>query len=521
MLAVPPPLMGAFVIVALTALLGLGSFVVLHEWRLKQLRWRHLTVHNCRRYLTRRGWRDTGSENPARLDKAPFSIALTTILADPATANAVEQAITGLSRDGRQVVVLVPGAITPGVAETMQARGVIVAPYRQLAELETMLREHQGIVSRSRVSENRARAAPAFPPTPATLITAAPAAALAPAHAAMIAETEHVQCSLRDYGTDTLVIAFNDSWRLGPSGRLRCGPAAENPGFSILDITTRSPNWFPADDMAAVVPAARALLAGRFANRVTFGFSQGGYGAIKFSRVLEATTTIAFSPQASIDPRVVAGGRFASYFDFGRNAGMGIAAGDCLCPAYVFYDPYDDQDRRQVEDIGKIVSITQIGVPFSGHGTSRLFATPERLREIVRGCQEADLAAMMRLVAGLRHDMPGRALQMAMVLASARPAVAIRICEAYRTTWSVGQQVAIYYRIAINGEAEVALSWFETLAAAHGEDAEVQGGAALVAIEAGQTDLAARFIARARAVNPSSAKWGHVEQRVRQLHMNA
>jgi hypothetical protein len=518
MLAVPPPLMGAFVIVALTALLGLGSFAVLHEWRLKQLRWRQLTVHNCRRYLTGRGWRDTGGENPARLDKAPFSIALTTILADPATASAVDQAVTGQSRDGRQTVVLVPGAIAPGVAGTMQARGIIVAPYTCLAGLETILREHQAIVEESRAAENRARAAPAFPPMAATLLTGA---AAAPGHEAMIAETEHLQCFLRDYGTDMLVIAFNDSWRLGQAGRLRCGLPGENPGFSILDITTRAPNWFPADDMAAVVPAALAHLAGRFRWRITLGFSQGGYAAIKFSRVLEATTTIAFSPQVSIDPRVAGGGRFAAYFNFDLNAGMGIAGGDCLCPAYIFYDPYDEQDRRHAEEIGKLVAVNEIKVPFCGHSTSRLFATPERLRQIVQGCQDGDIAAMTRLVAGLRHGMPGRALLMAMYLAALRPSVAIRICEAYRTQWSAGQQVAMYYRLAIGGEAEAALPWIKSLAACHEDDAEVQGGAALIAIEAGQPEIAARYIERARALNPSSAKWGHVEQRVRRLHMNA
>jgi|GEM_PF-5617012 len=514
----PPQFMGAFVVVALAAALCLGSFAVLHEWRFKQLRWRQLTVHNCRRYLLARGWRDAGGDQVARLDKPPFSIVLTCILDDPATASAVEQAATGQSRDGRQSVVLVPGAIAPDVVEKMHGRGIIVAQYRRLASLEMILREHATTFAQSRASESRMRAEPAFPPSPAPLRAANDSAAPA-GHAVMIAETDHVQCTLRDHGTDTLVIAFNDSWQVGASGRLRTGPPAENPGFSVLDITTRAPNWFPADDMAAVIPAALTHLAGRFPRRVTLGFSQGGYGAIKFSRVLEATTTIAFSPQLSIDPRVVGSGRFASYFSYDLNAGMAITASDCLCAAYVFYDPYDDQDRRHVEDIGKLVSVIAIKVPFSGHATSRLFAAPERLRAIVQGCQYGDVAAMQRLVAGLRHSMPGRAMAMAMHLASLRPALAIRICEAYRATWSVAQQVAVYYRVAIGGEPQVALPWFENLATFHPDNAEVQGGAALVAIEAGKPEDASRFIERARALNPSSVKWSHVESRVRKLHM--
>jgi len=514
------PFVSSLSVAGLIAITCLISFAVLHEWRLQQLHWRHLTANNCRRYLVPKGWRDGGGESSLRLDKPPFSILIICMLADPATIDAVQLAVIEHATHGRITVVLVPGAIAPGVAETILTRQAIVIPYRRLAALEAILRETQDSIAASHAAENRSRTEPSFAPNPAPLLPARDTPASS-APSQMIAETDQVQCTLRDHGTDTLVISFNDSWHVSEGTHLRCGPMAQGAGFSIIDVTTRAPNWFPADDMAALVPAILARVEGRFPRRVTIGFSQGGYGAIKFSRALHATTVIAFSPQVSIDPRAVGSGRFSTHFDYARNSGMGITAADCAGTTYVFYDPYDEQDRFHAAALAKLIPINGIKMPFSGHATYRLFATPDRLRATLQSCQANDTTGMIKLVASQRHNNPARALLMATYLAAPKPALAIRISQSYAPGWAVGQRAALYYHLAATGSAGVVLPWIEALAVTHPDHAEIQGCAALVAIRAKRPEAAARFVARARTIDPANAKWKHVEASARTLLLNA
>jgi len=527
----PPSFFNVLILPVLVSIPCMISYAVLHEWRFQQLRWRHLTAHNCRRYLVPKGWRDGGGESALRLDKGPFSINIICIQADPATVRAVQMGVTDLATPGRLSVVLVPGVIGQGVAEVMMASQVLVLCYRRLVGLDVILRATQASLAASYAAEHRSRTQAAYEPTPATLLAPheppatpappAPATPAIPARPELIASTEQVQATLRDYGSDTLVIAFNDTWHLGESGHLRCGPATQNPGFSIIDVATRTPNWFPADDMAALLPAILARVEGRFPRRVMFGFSQGGYGAIKFSRALHATTVVAFSPQISIDPRAVGQGRFASQFDFNRNAGMAITANDSAGQTYVFYDPYDEQDTLHAARIGKLISTNDIKLPFFGLSTYRLFSTPESLRLILQLCQANDTPALMRLAAGQRQANRARPLLMAMHLATHRPAVAIRICNAYARTWTEGNLVALYYRLAVNGSATVVLPMIEALAATHPDHPEVQGGAALVAIRAKCPEAAHKFVTRARTIDPNNEKWRQVEANARKLLLNA
>jgi S-formylglutathione hydrolase FrmB len=67
---------------------------------------------------------------------------------------------------------------------------------------------------------------------------------------------------------------------------------------------TRTNDWFQYRDFDLVTKAVRALT--RSAEHVlSYGSSMGGYGAIRFADAVGATQVLAFSPQYSIDRRVM------------------------------------------------------------------------------------------------------------------------------------------------------------------------------------------------------------------------
>ncbi len=546
---------GLLLPIAGIALALIGGAVWLRLRARNRLRRTRVTVQRCRRDLVERGWIDVGSCGAAiLLNRGDARIALDCISGDPATLDAVRAAIHPGLPQNRQKMIVVPGAIESGVTEDMLGRDTIVLSYGSLADLDGVLHDHR--IAWAARFQAELRPAIAMPPppladVPAVIVlrdhhiawaerqqakqqvasdTPAPPLAELPAPAppalratgpdGLIAETPNLQCFLRDQGGETLLIAFNDSWRHGPAGRLLPSADMAEMGFSILDIVTRTPNWFPAKDMAILLPSVLAHLAERFPLRATLGFSQGGYGALKFSRVLGASTTMAFSPQFSIDQSIVQTPRFARFFRDDLHLGMAIGLHDCACPAFVFYDPYDPQDRRHVELIREQAEIVEIRLPFAGHATGQLFATPERLRVLLAVGQAGDRAAMVRLGAESRHANRERSYLMALELARTKPGVALQIGEVHGSGWSVNQQPQVCYRLALAGKSEAAMTWMQRLAAAHPENSEINGCAALVALEARQVDQAAHYAERARALNPNDTRWLHAQARVRKLQFD-
>ncbi|MBB3385980.1 MULTISPECIES: hypothetical protein [unclassified Rhizobium] len=82
-------------------------------------------------------------------------------------------------------------------------------------------------------------------------------------------------------------------------------------GVAALGITAKSNNWFPSSVRALAELSRR--FTDRFPIRMAYGFSMGGYGALKHSRAFGATHVLALSPQYSIDPED-GDGRYANAF---------------------------------------------------------------------------------------------------------------------------------------------------------------------------------------------------------------
>jgi hypothetical protein len=198
---------------------------------------------------------------------------------------------------------------------------------------------------------------------------------------------------------------------------------------------------------------------------------------------------------------------------------MATAAGDCVCPAYIFYDPFEEHDRRQFEMISSTLTVAEIKLPFAGHATSVLFDTPSRLGEILGACQRGDVARLVQFGAKGRRRNRDRPYLMAMWLAARRPAVSIQIAEKHGAGWTAGQQAKLCFRLAVGGVAKGAVQWVAGLAAEYPDDEEIQGCAAIVACKAGEFDLAHRFVDRARHLNPDRDKWFSVQSSIRKQQL--
>lgn len=134
-------------------------------------------------------------------------------------------------------------------------------------------------------------------------------------------------------------------------------------GFSAYHFQPSTNSWYQLPEMKEAIERVRAEIAPG-THIVTYGMSMGAYAAYRFSEPLGADSVIAFSPQCSVDPRIVWWERRWRYegksLIWDRNPPRSEAS------IYVFYDPLN-ADRRHIRRMLREAPMRLVRISFSGH----------------------------------------------------------------------------------------------------------------------------------------------------------
>lgn len=181
-----------------------------------------------------------------------------------------------------------------------------------------------------------------------------------------IAGSPHTRVLFDDCGRGALAAVFCDTPAGTEPNRIWGAPIFQKAGLSVLGFVARSPHWFFPADTVPLIERTRPVLS-RFGTIIPFGWSMGGYAALKYGRIVGADVAVAFSPQISIAPGAVGSfdRRFQRHFHAARHDSMTIRAGDLCRRPLVVYDPLDAIDSghaRMLTALGPAV----IAVPAPG-----------------------------------------------------------------------------------------------------------------------------------------------------------
>jgi len=475
-----------------------------------------ITPYGCLPQLMREGWKHTGSGPNhvyVHLERGPVKISLTVSSAEHIRFATLRD-VAGLFQvapdtAGRRLVLVYTGEIDPGVADEAAALGIAMIHDLLLCDLQAALDEASGKRARRREDELAAltRVYDADPPAP--LLVNRPPGTLSP-----ILETEHVACFLRERGGDTLLITFANQWQKHGGNEFWASQAAAARGLSVAGFVAKQPCWYPAADMAALIQALLERIGGSFTERIAYGHSQGGYAAIKYSRALAADIVLAFSPQFTIDQRLLADTRVNRYFSSQMHAGMAIAPADVAGKIYVISDPQDAADRRHTEAIAGAIPCAPVHAYFAGHASERGMNNPARFGALLEAARSRDVHQLQRFIAQQRGLRSERAVLIALALVDRRPHTALRILQEYRPVWKTDQIMGVCYRLALAGHAEAAFDVAQDVAAKQVSHANAQGTAGLIAAALRRTDDARAFLARAMELAPDAAKWRDAARRL-------
>lgn len=145
-------------------------------------------------------------------------------------------------------------------------------------------------------------------------------------------------------------------------------------GFTHLALQSRDNDWYINPETETFAACLRDFAAD-FGPRTAFGFSMGGYGALRFSHDLGLDQLIAVSPQVSIAPEVVPYDRRFRL----EAAGFDTRLGDLTRHArpalqgVVLYDPFRRADRINAAMIARLfprLALCRLG--FGGHPATQV-----------------------------------------------------------------------------------------------------------------------------------------------------
>jgi tetratricopeptide (TPR) repeat protein len=148
-------------------------------------------------------------------------------------------------------------------------------------------------------------------------------------------------------------------------------------GVEAIGIIAHRPNWFPAAAMEAAATAIRSLLRPQ---AIGYGFSMGGYGVLKYGRLLGLTHGIAVSPQLSIDPAdVPQDRRFHRFHDPQLHSGMAVTPHDVPPVTFVAGDTMWPLDGQHLNTAAAFPCVSTVALRFMQHAAVHRFTSSREL----------------------------------------------------------------------------------------------------------------------------------------------
>ncbi|MFT4014036.1 MAG: hypothetical protein QM682_11655 [Paracoccus sp. (in: a-proteobacteria)] len=140
-------------------------------------------------------------------------------------------------------------------------------------------------------------------------------------------------------------------------------------GLTLLGIVPKYPCWYPEAEMQQIAALCRDLIRG---TAIAYGASMGGYGALRWGRLLGAERALACSPQFTIDPAVTGteDRRYGAHFSARHHAGMQVRNEHVPPGSMALFDPHFRPDRFQARLARGLSHLQALPLPHMAHGTA-------------------------------------------------------------------------------------------------------------------------------------------------------
>ena len=222
-------------------------------------------------------------------------------------------------------------------------------------------------------------------------------------------EDKYIKVLSQAGDSDFLVVTFGDLVTLANGDRYSADVPIKKLRINCLGFMAKQGNWYPFESMIRARDAI-AETTSKYRNIVTYGGSMGGYAAIKYSRILGSTVSIAFCPQWSIDKNECNGTNpgYQRYYA-PHMQGMGITKDDIGGTIIVAYDPDHHRDAFHAKRIEALSSsVVPVRARSTDHHVTLVLAGTQHLGQMIRLALEKDTHELKVLINNIRRSHPRR-----------------------------------------------------------------------------------------------------------------
>ncbi|MET4633712.1 hypothetical protein [Kaistia defluvii] len=152
--------------------------------------------------------------------------------------------------------------------------------------------------------------------------------------------------------------------------------------INVVAVKSHGNHWYQHAEMDEVVDRINERLGSR--QRVGYGSSMGGYGALNFSERLSLDRVLLFAPQFSADIRTVPWERRWQSEQDTLACRYDAVAQIAPVGGYIFFDPHNRNDQRHADLIRQRHPLTPIKMPFSGHHALDWFSQNRTISALIR-----------------------------------------------------------------------------------------------------------------------------------------
>ncbi len=283
----------------------------------------------------------------------------------------------------------------------------------------------------------------------------------------IIFEDSQLQVLYTEHPSDYLLITFAHAALRANNHRYFGANLTVQRKIATLGFVARQPNWYPAAHMESAIAAAQPILT-RFSEKVTLGYSMGGYAAIKFARQLQSDLTISLCPQYSME----ASDMPPAFHEPLRNAlvalkvregdisrGMRINSDSGAGRVFVFYDNKDPAEATNLARIESCVALTKISMPYTRHTTIRCFPDAAALNSLVELCREGDESKIRAFAFRQRKPASNRAQNLAAALADRHFRWAAAVFDRYGGALDFKEKAALTNLLAKKALQHGTIDW--------------------------------------------------------------
>ncbi len=217
--------------------------------------------------------------------------------------------------------------------------------------------------------------------------------------AELIYEDDELQALWRQGSTRYLLVTFGDMLEMANGLTFSAEVPVSKNDITCLGIMAKRPNWYPRENLRKLRFAVGEWIKS-YDERILYGSSMGGHGAIKASKLLGATTVVALCPQWSINPddREAIRLGWEGAFDPSVMSDMKIQADDVNGTLFILSDPdhvIDENHRTMIAAV--TASCVSIPVFSCDHHVAPVLAGSKNLQSIIDLCRRNKPCDLLRL----------------------------------------------------------------------------------------------------------------------------